>query len=442
MTRKLRILAIDYNGDGMLDWCLRAQNDGHSIKLFIFPSERNKNIGKGIVPIVTDYKQWMRWADFVFLADNTKYIKEMDSWRKEGIKIISATQESVKWELDRELGQKILKKHGIPTIPYKIFNDYDQAIKYVKKEKSRFVSKPSGDEPDKALSYVSKSAADMVYMLERWKGLGKLKNPFILQEFIGGIEMAVGAWFGPGGFNQGWCENWEFKKLMVGDMGPNTGEQGTVLRVVKESKLANKVLRPLEEELEKTGYIGYVDVNCIIDQYGTPWPLEFTMRCGWPTFNIQQALIKGDHAEWLMELAEGRDSRNWIMDKVAIGVVMTIPDYPYSHATKKEITGIPLYGMTDKMTSQIHLCHMMMGEAPQEIAGEVITMPSFVTAGDYCLVSTGTGSTVLEAKRESYKVLKKLSMPNSPMFRTDIGDRLKKQLPELQKFGYAKGMEF
>lgn len=438
----LRILAIDYNGDGLLDWAMRAQDDGHQVKLFIFQNDRNKYIGRGIVEIIDDWKKWIRWADFVFLGDNTKYIRELDSWRKEGIKIIGANQAVAEWELDREVGQQVLKKHGIPTIPYKLFNDYDKAIAYVRKENIRFVSKPSGDEPDKALSYVSKSAADMVYMLERWKKLGKLKNPFILQEFVGGTEMAVGAWFGPGGFNAGWCENWEFKKLMTGDMGPNCGEQGTVLRYVKTSKLANKVLKPLEDTLEKLGYLGYIDVNCIIDDKGNPWPLEFTCRLGFPTINIQLSLHKGDHAKWLMELAEGRDTRNWEFDQVAIGVVMSIPDYPYSHITRKEVVGVPLYGVTDKIMPNIHLTHMMLGAAPQDVSGKVVTMPMFVTAGDYCLVVTGTGVSVTEAKKQAYGTLKKLSMPNSPMYRTDIGDRLRKQLPEIQKWGYAKEMMF
>ena len=79
----------------------------------------------------------------------------------------------------------------------------------------------------------------MVYMLEKWKRLGKQRD-FHLQEFIPGIEMGVGGWFGPNGWVSGWEENWEFKKLMDGDKGVATGEQGTVLRYVTRSKLAKK----------------------------------------------------------------------------------------------------------------------------------------------------------------------------------------------------------
>lgn len=436
----MKILLIDCQA-AALDWILRCMGDGHQIKWYVPPDKKVEHVGDGIVKRIDNPHDWYRWADLIFFSDNTKYIQCADAWRKEGFVVISGSQTTVNWELDRDLGMRVLKKAGIACPPTKEFTDYDPAIAYVKKTMDRYVSKPSGSS-DKALSYCAKSPQDMVFMLERWKKMSKLKTPFILQKFVGGTEMAVGGWFGLGGFNRGWCENWEFKKLMNDDLGVATGEQGTVLRYVAKSKLADKVLKPLEEQLAKEGYVGYIDVNCIIDDMGTPWPLEFTMRPGWPTFNIQQALHKGDHAQWLLDLAEGVDARNVEMDTIAMGVVLSIPDYPYSHLTRKEVVGIPVYGIMDSNRMNVHPLEMAMGEAPMERNGIIKGEPMMVTAGDYVLVGSGTGKTVSEAKRAAYRVLKSLSIPNSPMYRTDIGNRLKKQLPELQKHGYAMGMEF
>lgn len=436
----MKLLITDPQGAG-LDLAIRAQRDGHKVKHFIRQTEKTKAIGRGFVELVDDFRPWLRWADLVFNTDNTRYLRELDAARAEGGLVIGASQESALWELDRELGMKVLKKHGVACPPYRLFNDYDDAIRYVKKENRRFVSKPSGD-ADKALSYVAKTPADLVYMLERWKKTAKLKSPFLLQEFVGGIEMAVGGWFGPGGFNIGWCENFEFKKLMDGDLGVNTGEQGTVIRYVRRSKLAERVLKPLEEALERIGYVGYIDVNCILDEKGTPWPLEFTMRPGWPTFNIQQALHTGDSVEWLYDLAQGKDARIVAMDRPALGVVLSVPDYPYSHLTRKEVVGTPIYGITEGMWPNLHPCEMMMGEAPCDVGGQILTVPLPVTAGDYVLVVSAVGDTVLNAKEKAYRRLKRLSVPNSPMYRTDIGDRLGKQLPKLQAMGYAMGLKF
>lgn len=437
----MRLLIIDTGGDG-LDVAMRAIRDGHDVRHFMPNDEKIKAIGQNLVPVVNEFEPWLNWADIIFATDNTKYITALDNFKKESdTPIIAPSKEAADWELDRVKGMQELKKHGILTPPYKEFSDYDTAISYVKKRNTRLVSKPCGD-ADKALSYVATSPADMVYMLERWKGLSKLKSPFILQDFVAGIEMAVGGWFGPHGFNKGWCENFEFKKLMNGDMGVNTGEQGTVLRFVNESKLANLVLSPLIKPLQRLGYVGYIDVNCLIDDKGQPWPLEFTMRPGWPTMNIQLALHNGDSVQWLMDLANGKDAKNFSQNSIAIGVVLSVPDYPYSHLTRKEVVGIPIYGTTPSLWEHIHPCQMMMEDRPCEVAGGVKTLPMPCTAGDYVLVMTATGETITQARQSVYRRLKRLKVPNSPMWRTDIGVRLSKQLPELQKHGYAKGMEF
>ncbi len=437
----MKVLFISSVGDaGELDICLKAQGAGHVVKWFFPSADRTASIGKGMVERVADWRAWIKWADLVILGDNTKYLREIDAFRARGTKVIGASLEAASWELDRQKGQKIFNKHGIDTVPCREFSDYDTAIAYVKKENRRFVSKPCGDEPDKSLSYVAKSPEDMVFMLTRWKKRATLKGNFILQDFIPGIEMAVGGWFGPGGFNEGWAENWEEKSLMAGGTGPSTGEQGTTLRYVKKSKLADKVLKPLEDALEKIGYCGYVDVNCIIDEDGNAWPLEFTMRFGWPTINIQQELHETDLIEWLANLSDGQDSRHLKLNEIALGSVVAIPEYPYNRTPIDKMVGVPVYGLTPSMHQHVHPCCMMWGQGPQEINGKIVDAPMPLTAGDYVLIATGSGDSVTAAQKRTYAVVKKIKIPSSPFWRPDIGVRLKKQIPLLQAQGYATGM--
>jgi hypothetical protein len=124
---------------------------------------------------------------------------------------------------------------------------------------------------------------------------------------------------------------------------------------------------------------------------------------------------------------------------VCISVVMALPDYPYSKITNKELCNIPIYGAEDMY--HVHFSEVMMGTAPREVNGKVVDLPGPVTAGDYVLVATGEGETITGARRSVYSGLKKIKIPNSPFYRTDIGaGRLKKQLPELQRLGYLKGL--
>jgi len=84
----------------------------------------------------------------------------------------------------------------------------------------------------------------------------------------------------------------------------------------------------------------------------------------------------------------------------------------------------------------------MYGQAPFEEGDKIVVKTGAVAAGDYVLVVSAVGDTVYEAKQTCYRRLKQIQMPSSPMWRTDIGDRLAKELPKLQEHGYAMGMQF
>jgi phosphoribosylamine---glycine ligase len=438
----MRVLVIDEKGF-MLDFAWRAKHDGHNVKHYIRDHPHSKDIGLGLVDVVRDFHQWLKWADLIVASDNVKYVKELDAFRRDNPDCccLACNADGAELELDRIAGMKVLQDAGIVTPMYREFTSYDKAIAYVKKEDRRFVSKPNGD-ADKSLSYVSKTPADMVYMLQRWQKAGKLKDSFILQDFIEGTEMAVGGWFSKGEWMPGWCENYEFKKLMNDDLGVATGEQGTVVQHVRTSKLGREMLAPLTNHLAEIDYVGYVDVNCIIDE-DQAWPLELTMRFGWPTFQIQCELMNGDDpVEWMKALCLGDERPIFQTGLVGCGVVMSIPDYPYSRQTKKEVVGIPIYGAKLQPQSQLHLGEVMAGTAPTKTANGIVEAPALVTAGDYVLVMTGVGETVSQASGRAYRGLDRLTCPNSPMYRTDIGRRLKKELPELHKKGYATELEY
>lgn len=433
----MRILLIDLCG-AALDWAQQCLEVGHEVRMWCGPRKDGTrcDVGDGIVQRVPRWEPHMDWADLIFLTDNAKEIEKLEPYRKKGYPIFGPGVEAAKLELDRDAGQQAFKKAGIDIMESIEFNDYDKAIEYVKKHMKRYVSKPSGD-ADKALSYVSKSPADMIFMLQRWKEMGKNKSPFILQEFNPGIEMAVGGWFGPSGWSKWFCENFEHKKLMAGDNGVNTGEMGTCLKYVEHSKLADEMLLPLTGLLKKMNYAGYVDVAVIIDKDGKPWPLEFTTRPGWPCFIIQTALHLGDPAQWMLDLIHGEDTLEVLEGEVSTGVVMAIPDFPYGNKKKEEVSGFPVYGVEGFLHTDIHLCEVKMGKAPIEEDGEIKEGRMFVTAGDYILVATGTDYSVAGSSKRAYRALKKAEVPNSPMWRIDIGKRLEKQLEVIQEHGYA-----
>ena len=437
----MKVLLID-NMSILLDFALRCKDKKHEVRVYMSPDKRGdrSTVGDGMIDKVADWRPSMRWADIIIVSDNAKLLRDIEPYRKAGYPIFNAHKPLTEWELDRDAGQKSFEAAGIKTIPSIPFTSYDKAIAFIEKTGKRYVSKPNGD-VDKALTYVSKGPADMIAMMERWKRLGKAKGPFILQEVIPGIEMAVSGFFGPNGFSKYFLENFEFKKLMDGDKGPNTGEQGTVMRYTEESKLADMVLKPFAPELFRQGYCGFIDVAVMIDEKGTPWPLEHTLtRFGVPLWLIQSALHP-EPVEWMLDLIDGFDSFKPSTD-IAVGVVVSIPDYPYSRLTQKVVSGYPIWGITPSNKQNVHLAEVKMGIAPVWEGGKIVRKPMPVTAGDYVYVATGIGKSVSQAATNAYKTIDQIEIPNSPMYRTDIGKRLEKQLPKLHKLGFATSWKY
>jgi|SRR6267154_103252 len=434
----MRILLIDVGGN-FLDFALRCIAAGHTVRWFIAPGKNGERlpIGDGLVEKVNEWQKWMGASDLILTSDNTRYMVALEPYRKLGYPIFGPNVAGAEMELNRSIGQDVWKQAGVPIMEYKTFHSYDDAIKFVEKNANkRYVSKPSGD-ADKALSYVSKDAGDMREMLRRWKKKGKLQQPFILQEFKPGIEVAVGGWFGKHGFSENFNINFEHKKFLTGNLSCNTGEQGTVIYYTKAEKLAREILLPLSDYLHSIGYTGYMDAAAIVDK-DAAWPLEVTARFGWPHKQIITSLHDSDPAEWMADLLDGYDTLE-TKKGICTGVVVTMGDFPFNVKPRDENCGIPIYCDHNE---HIHPAEIMAGTCSHIIGSKLIDLPTWVSAGNYLLVATGIANTVSGSSKKAYEVIKEIDIPNSPGYRIDIGDRLKKELPELQKLGYCKTISY
>jgi phosphoribosylamine---glycine ligase len=435
----VKVLLIEMEDAGCgLPFALACVKAGHQVKYFLRP-ENNQRIGEGFKGIER-IKNWVAaassWADLVVMTGNDQFVPKLDALRKKGVAVFAASAASAKLEIEREAGMKFFEKAGIEVPPYKTFKSLDDAEAHVRAHPDRYVFKTLGSEEDKSLSYVGKSPADMVARLQRWKRLGlNPKGSVMLQTFIPGIEIGVSRWMGADGFIGDYNENAEFKKLLSGNAGPNCGEAGTVMKYVAASKLGDEVLAPLEAALVKLKHLGDIDVNCIVDEKGKAWPLEFTMRWGHPASTIMWATHHGDPAEWMLNACEGEDTTDFSR-KMAVGVVVAQPDYPYSVAERTDTLDIPIYGPSAGNMKYVHPQSVKMAKLPAMKGEEIVDKKMWATCGDYIAVVTGTGKTVKEAAGRAYKVIGEIEIPDM-MFRDDIGEKLEKELPDLQKHGYA-----
>lgn len=435
----MKVLVIDVYGVAV-DFCVRAQWAGHDVKHYLTPGKR-PNIGKGLTHRVKDWRQWMRWADLIVCTASAKYGWEMEDYYEKGFPIFGANEDSAKLELDRCVGMEFLESHGIECAPYHRFSSYDDARNFIRDSRGTFACKPIGD-ADRSLSYVSKGPDDLLSMMKRAERLhGAAKQDFILQDKLSGVEFAVGGWFGPHGFNGVWEENFEHKKFMAGELGQNTGEMGTAMKYVQDSKLGEMILRPMERALKALKFCGNIDVSVMIDDKGQPWPLEFTMRMGWPAFYLNQHLHKGDPVQWMYDLVHGKDTLKVSYDH-CIGVCVVGPGFPHCHLPHDDVDGIPIYGIDQSNIDSVHLCEVMATEEEVFEGGKFDTRHLFGTAGDWPLVVCGTGPSVSRAAQRAYKTIDQIHIPNSHGWRHDIGKKTKGFIEKLQAKGFASEWEY
>ena len=439
----MKVLVIDLEGEATgLDLAFRAKLADHAVRYWLPPSPRGElTYGEGMVQRVDDWEPNMNWADLIVLTGNSRYQARLAPYFGMGYPIFGAPAKAAELELDREKGQQVMEASGIETLPYTVVDSAADGIEHIARTGKAFVMKPWGGEGNKALTHVSHTPDEGIFILEKWEREGIFQGQLMLQEKVDGIEIGVSGMFGPGG----WCrmieESFEHKKLMNDDLGENTGEMGTVIRHTDKSRLFDMLLRPLTAHLLQCRYVGDCSINCIVDEKGTPWPLEFTMRLGWPDFCIRQEVLQGDPVEWMLALVQGKDEFEVSTD-VALGVVMAHGDFPRGGDPQGTWEGYPIEGITPANRDHIHWQMVKRGPAPRLYDGRIEHHRQIVTAGNYVAVVTGSGSDVKSAHGAAYAVADALTWPSNVMYRTDIGDRLAKELPILHKLGYAVGMEF
>jgi phosphoribosylamine---glycine ligase len=440
----MKILIVDQEGFCGMAFAHRCATFGHKVRWFIMPGKGvNTTYGDGFAGIekVQNWITHVRWADLVFVTGNAYYLPKLDRLKKEGVPYYGPSAASADLEIKRSEGMKFLEDHDIEVPPYRTFKTLQDAEKFCWKSDYRWVFKTLGDNEDKSLSYCSKNPADMISRLQRWQKTGmNPKGEVMLQEFIPGVEFGVSRWMGKEGYISDPNICWEHKKLMNKNYGPNTGEMGTVMAYVRKDKISEEILDPIEKDLVKMGHLGDMDLNCIVDEKGKVWPLEFTNRPGWPAFNIMLEQHKGDPAQWMKDAIVGKRSLSVSYD-VAVGIVITQPDFPYGKRPPEELEGIPIYGINKGNQKHIYPQEVKIETHPDMEGDKVVNRPVWTTAGSYIAVVVGSGGTVKTASDRAYKTVKELSIPDM-IVRTDVGEGLKEDLPKLQKHGFSLEVKY
>jgi len=277
VKKPLNFLFVSWESlSGDLAW--KIKKEGHQVKVYI-KNEGDKDVYDGFLDKVSDWKENVDWADVV-VFDDVGFGKEADELRKKGKAVVGGSAYTDKLEEDREFGQSEMKRLGMLTLPHWDFDDYDSALKFIEENPGRYVYKPSGfvSSDYKGLLFLGREEDGKdLHEIIRYnkKILEKKIKHFQLQKFASGVEIAVGAFFNGNDFIYPININFEHKRLFPGNVGPFTGEVGTLMYWSGPNTIFRTTLEKIKDELKKTGYVGYIDINCIANARGI-YPLEWT----------------------------------------------------------------------------------------------------------------------------------------------------------------------
>jgi phosphoribosylamine---glycine ligase len=429
MEKKRKFLFVSLTGlIGDIAW--QVLKEGHEVRYFIGDKEE-KDIADGFVPKTDDWEKDVDWADVIVFDDTLGQGEKAQALRKLGKKVIGGTPYSDRLEDDRSFGQEELKKAGVNIIPYETFDSFDPAIEFVKKNPDRYVIKPSGEAQNvKRRLFVGEEedGEDVMRMLEAYKkAFSDEIKVFQLQRRINGVEVAVGAFFNGKKFVFPININFEHKKLFPGEVGPPTGEMGTAMFWSESNALFTRTLQKMETKLAEEGYVGYIDLNCIVNNNGI-YPLEFTSRFGYPTIFIQQEGMITPIGLFLDDLAHGRDPKLKVKSGFQVGVRIVMPPFPFDDdATFESFTKNAVIVFKKGTPEEVHIEDTKIVEGQWLVAG---------TSG-VVLTVVGLGQTMKQAREQAYSRVRNILIPNM-YYRDDIGERWAEDSDRLHNWGYLR----
>lgn len=345
----------------------------------------------------------------------------VDAFNRANLKCFGPVKAAARLEGSKVFTKDFLKRHGIPTAQYRVFTEFAPAKAYILSHKLPVVIKADGLAAGKGviIAKTHDEAINAAKEMLSGASFGEAGKRVIVEECIRGEEvsfivMVDGKSILPLATSQ------DHKAVYDGDEGPNTGGMGAyspapVLTDGLYKRVMKEVIEPTVKGMANEGapYTGFLYAGLMILEDGTPSVLEYNCRLGDPETQPILLRLKSDLVELCMATVDGcldKVKAEWDL-RPALGVVMTAGGYPEKYNKGDLITGLP-----EKEEAGIKVFH----------AGTAIKDGRVVTSGGRVLCVTALGSSVKEAQKKAYDVVKKITWANV-YYRKDIGYRAVKR---------------
>lgn len=347
----------------------------------------------------------------------------VDYWRAHDLRIFGFRKAAARLEGSKTYAKRFMQKYSIPTAPFRIFESYGAALRYLEE---RFADDPGQGFYVKAdelcggkgawPAFDLESGRTVLHRLLREKLCGRGER-VVIEEALRGEEASVLA-LTDGRSVATLPAAQDHKRVYENDEGPNSGGMGAYVPTpfVDEhtyDRIEREIILPtlFGMESERISDGGVLYFGLMIDRKGKPHVLEYNVRFGDPEAQPLLALLKSDLYGVLYACTEGeleKTTFEW-RDGAAVCIVLSVAGYPerYDHQ------GEEIHGIEDAEA----LDDVIVYHAGTELRGG-----TFYTKGGRILGVTGLGSDVAAARERAYQAVSKIHFEGMH-YRRDIAAR-------------------
>ncbi|MBQ7544300.1 MAG: phosphoribosylamine--glycine ligase [Synergistaceae bacterium] len=393
----------------------------HITKLYALPGNGGiselaecVNIGaEDIAGIITFAREHA--IDFAVVApDDPLAMGCVDRLEEIGVRCFGPTQKAAIIESSKIFAKKLMTKYGIPTAPYKIFTEIDDALSYCALHDYPIVIKADGLAKGKGVTVAEnfKQAREAVISCMRDKAFGASGERILIEECLRGPEVTVLA-FTDGKTIIPMLSSMDHKRAYDGNKGPNTGGMGVVApNFYYTPEIADECMKtiflPTINAMNAEGrtFKGCLYFGLMLTKDG-PKVIEYNCRFGDPEAEAVLPLLATDLFSIMLAVREERLSEIPVkfIDGASCCVVLASGGYPGKYLTGHEIN----FGEAEEVPG-VEVFH----------AGTKKEGGKFFTSGGRVLAVTAVGTNAQEARERAYDAVKCINFEGA-RYRTDIG---------------------
>jgi len=340
----------------------------------------------------------------------------VDYLSKKKVRVFGPDKFASQLEGSKAFMKNLCKKNNIPTASFGVFNNFDNAYNFIKKNGVPIVVKADGLAAGKGVSVCTSMNEALKNTKEILEGKFKSSRQVVLEEFLEGEELSYFVIVDKNSYHF-FGSAQDHKRVGEGETGPNTGGMGAyspapLLTNKLEEKIKKKIIEPTLAAMKVLGhpYKGFLYAGLMIKK-GDPYLIEYNIRMGDPECQVLMMRLETD----LLEIIDSVN-KNKINDlnikwskKSSITIVLCARGYPSNYIKDSEIKNLPNI-VADENNQIFH-------------AGTYEKNNKTYSSGGRVLNITSSSESLIEARNKSLTNIDKINWPDG-FFRKDIGWRV------------------